>query len=231
MPSRPFRLAAVLAAILASSAPGASATDVSADAPPMHVEDGAVRIGSRTVRLPAGDWTLVHAKDVHPALARDIDVTTAWLVLLRNGRFGMAMQLSLPVDDMKKDRRLPDNPCKAREGALRGDYSHARSELDCLAVFGHHDLQAVLQQRSPRTAKWLARRGVPKVDDGVEFTYAHREGVMLGRVAFYFPAQDFASDDDAATWASALRDAFEPLVERKVTQVDIPPPPAAPSQP
>ena len=226
MPSCPFRLASLLAAILCLAAPAAHATDVSADAPPTHVEDSAVRIGSRTVRLPAGDWTLVHAKDFHPALARDVDVTTAWLVLLRDGRFGMAMQLSLPVDDMKKDRRLPDNPCKAREGALRGDYTHARSELDCLAVFGHHDLQAILQQRSPRTAKWLARRGVPRIDDGVEFTYAHREGVMLGRVAFYFPAQEFASDDEAAAWANALRNAFEPLVERKVTQADIPPLPA-----
>lgn len=222
MPLRPFQLAGLSAALLLLAAPAVRATDVVALAPPVHVDDAVVRIGSRTVRLPAGDWTLVHAKDVRPAQARDIDVTTAWLVLLRDGRFGMAMQLSLPVDDMKKDRRLPDNPCTARDGVLRGDYSHGRSEMDCLAVFGHHDLQAVLEQRSPRTAKWLARRGVPKVDDGVEFTYAHREGLMIGRVAFYFPAQEFASDDEAAAWAATLREAFEPLVERKVTQVDIP---------
>lgn len=231
MPSRSFRLASLLAASLALTTPGARATDVSADAPPMPVQDGIVRIGSRSVHLPAGDWTLVHAKDFRPALARDIDVTTAWLVLLREGRFGMAMQLSLPVDDMKKDRRLRDNPCTARDGVLRGDYSHGRSEMDCLAVFGHHDMQSILQQRSPRTARWLARQGVPRVDDGVEFTYAHREGPMLGRVAFYFPAQEFASDDEAAAWAAAVRQAFEPLVERKVTQVDIPPLPAAPPEP
>ena len=231
MPLRPFHIAWLFAATLSLAAPGVRATDVVAMAPPVHVDDAAVRIGSRTVRLPAGDWTLVHAKDVRSQQARDIDVTTAWLVLLRDGRFGMAMQLSLPVDDMKKDRRLPDNPCTARDGVLRGDYSHGRSEMDCLAVFGHHDLQAILQQRSPRTAKWLARRGVPKVDDGVEFTYAHREGLMLGRVAFYFPAQEFASDDEAAAWAATLREAFEPLVERKVTQVDIPALPGPARQP
>jgi hypothetical protein len=103
--------------------------------------------------------------------------------------------------------------------------------MDCLAVFGHHDMQAILQQRSPRTAKWLARQGVPPIADGVEFTYAHREGLTLRRVAFYFPAQEFAGDDEAAAWAAAVRQAFEPLVERKVTQVDIPPLAAAPRQP
>ena len=226
------RLVPTIAAALGLACPAAGATDAVAAATPVALADGTVQIGTRSVRLPPGDWTLVHTKEFHPPMARDVDITTAWVVLLRDGRFGMAMQLSLPVSDMRKDRRIPDNPCTARDGVLRGDYSHGQSDMECLAVFGHHDLQAILAQRSPRTAKWLANRGVPKVDDGVEFTYAHREGRMLGRVAFYFPAQDFASDDEAAAWAASVRQAFEPLIERKVGEIDVPPLPApVPAQP
>ena len=232
MSPRPSRLASLCASVLALAASVAGAVDVSTATPPMRIEDGSVQIGSRSVRLPAGDWTLVHVKDFRPVPTRDFDITTAWVVLLRDGRFGMAMQLSLPVADLKKERQPPDNPCTTRDGVLRGDYSRGKSEMDCLAVFGHHDLQAILEQRSPRTARWLARRHVPRVDDGVEVTLAHRQGTMLGRVAFYFPAQDFASDDDAAAWAAAVRAAFEPLVERKATEAAVPALPApAPTDP
>ena len=225
---RSIHFASAIAASLALACAAACATDVVTAATPVALADGKVQIGTRSVRLPPGDWTLVHVKDFHPPMARDVDITTAWVVLLRDGRFGMAMQLSLPVSDMRKDRRIPDNPCTARDGVLRGDYSHGESEMECLAVFGHHDLQQILQQRAPRIEHWLGRRA-QKVDDGVEVTYSHREGRMLGRVAFYFPARDFASDDDAARWAAAVRATFEPLVERKVTEVTLPPLPAPPA--
>lgn len=222
---------ALLAATLSALASGgAHATDVAGLQGPVALADGAVQIGSRTVRLPAGDWTLMHVKVFQPPLAHGIDVTTAWAVLLRDGRFAMAMQLSLPLVDMRKERKFGDNPCTAHDGVLRGDYSHGQSEMDCLAVFGHHDLQQILRQRAPRIDHWLARRGAPRVDDGVEVTYSHREGRMIGRVAFYFPARDFASDDDAARWAAAVSATFEPLVERKVAEVTLPPLPA-PAQP
>jgi len=226
MPTALLRLALPLAAALACCAAGA--TDVVTAATPAALADGVVQIGTRSVRLPPGDWTLVHTKDFRPPMARDIDITTAWVVLLRDGRFVMAMQLSLPVADMRKDRRLPDNPCTARDGVLRGDYSHGESEMECLAVFGHHDLQQILQQRAPRIEHWLGRR-TAKVEDGVEVTYSHRAGRMLGRVAFYFPAIDFASDDDAARWAAAVRATFEPLVERHVPEVTLPPLPTPPA--
>ena len=228
MPVRPSRLAHPLAVVFALACGTAGATDVVAASTPVALADGRVQIGTRSVRLPPGDWTLVHTKEFHPPMARDVDITTASVVLLRDGRFGMAMQLSLPVSDMRKDRRIPDNPCTARDGVLRGDYSHGESEMECLAVFGHHDLQQILQQRAPRIEHWLGRRA-QKVDDGVEVTYSHREGRMLGRVAFYFPARDFASDDDAARWAAAVRATFEPLVERKVGEVTLPPLPTPPA--
>jgi hypothetical protein len=222
------RLAPSIAAVLVLACHAAGATDVVAASTPVALTDATVQVGTRSVRLPPGDWTLVHTKEFHPPMARDVEVTTAWVVLLRDGRFGMAMQLSLPVADMRKDRRLADNPCTARDGVLRGDYSHGESEMECLAVFGHHDLQQILRQRAPRIEHWLGRRA-GKVDDGVEVTYSHREGRMLGRVAFYFPASDFASDDDAARWAAAVRATFEPLVERKVAEVTLPPLPTSPA--
>jgi hypothetical protein len=226
MPIHLLRSTLLAATLFALASGGARATDVTGLQGPVALADGAVQIGSRTVRLPPGDWTLVHVKVFQPPLARDIDVTTAWAVLLRDGRFAMAMQLSLPLVDMRKERKFGDNPCTARDGVLRGDYSHGQSEMDCLAVFGHHDLQQILQQRTPRIGHWLARRGAPHVDDGVEVTYSHREGRKIGRVAFYLPARDFASDDDAARWAAVVRATFEPLVERKVAEVTLPPLPA-----
>ena len=228
MPLRLPRLVPSVAAVLALTCHAARATDVVTASTPVALTDGTVQVGTRSVRLPPGDWTLVHTKEFRPPMARDIEITTAWVVLLRDGRFGMAMQLSLPVADMRKDRRLNDNPCTARDGVLRGDYSHGDSEMDCLAVFGHHDLQQILRQRAPRIEHWLGRRA-GKVDDGVEVTYSHREGRRLGRVAFYFPAIDFASDDDAARWAAAVRATFQPLVERQVAEVTLPPLPTPPA--
>ena len=228
MPLPCLRSRLLLAAASTLAAGAVHATDANAVTPPVKIRDASVQIGDRSVHLPPGDWTLVQVKDFQGTLRlRDIDVTTAWAVLLRDGRFGMAMQLSLPLKDMARDRRTPDkNPCTAREGVLRGDYSHGHSEMECLAVFGHHDLQAILQQRGPHAAKWLRRKGVPDVDDGVEFTYSHRDGLAYGRVAFYFPARDFQSDDDAAGWARAVQQAFEPLIERKATDVTLPALPA-----
>jgi len=219
------RLAPVpLVALLTLAGAPARAIDANAITPPARITDGRVQIGERSVLLPPGDWTLVQVKEFQGARRMaDIDVTTAWAVLLRDGHFGMAMQLSLPLKDLTKDRRTPDkNPCTTREGVLRGDYTHAHSELECLAVFGHHDLQDILDRRSPHAAKWLRKRGVPAVADGVEFTYSHREGLAYGRVAFYFPASDFQSDDDAATWAHAVEQAFAPFIERKVSDVALP---------
>lgn len=227
MPLKPGRTPLLLAALVLATG-AAHAIDANAATPPVRITDGAVQIGDRSVRLPPGDWTLVQVKDFQGAQRlHDIDVTTAWAVLLRDDRFGMAMQLSLPLKDMTRDRRTPDkNPCTAREGVLRGDYTHGRSEMECLAVFGHHDLQQILRQRGPHAAKWLHRQGVPDVADGVEFTYSHRAGLAYGRVVFYFPAQDFQSDDDAAAWARAVQQAFEPLIERRATDVAVPPLPA-----
>jgi hypothetical protein len=233
MPIRRLRLALPLLLPLALAAPAARAIDVNAVTPPVKLADRSVQIGDRSVHLPPGNWTLVQVKEFHGAMKRqDIDVTTAWAVLLRDGRFGMAMQLSLPIHDMTRNRRTPDNPCTAREGVLRGDYSHGKSEMECLAVFGHHDLLAMLEQRGPHAAKWLRKKGVTAIDEGVEFTYSHREGMAYGRVVFYFPAQEFQSDDDAANWARAVQLAFEPLIERKVADVTLPPLPApAPPDP
>jgi hypothetical protein len=218
----------LLAACLAFAAGAAQALDADAATPPMKIADGNVQIGDRRVHLPAGEWTLVQVKDFQGAMRlRDIDVTTVWAVLLHDGRFGMAMQLSLPLQDMARDRRTPDkNPCTTREGVLRGDYSRGRSEMECLAVFGHHDLQEILQRRGPHADKWLRHRGIPAVADGVEVTYSHRAGLAYGRVAFYFPAADFESDDAAAAWARAVQQAFEPLIERKATDVTVPALPA-----
>ena len=50
----------------------------------------------------------------------------------------------------------------------------------------------------PRIGHGLPRRGAPRVDDGLEGTCSRREGRMIGRVAFQFPLQDFASDAAAA---------------------------------
>jgi hypothetical protein len=215
------------AQLLALAAPAARATDANAITPPVKLADRSVRIGERSVHLPPGDWTLVQVKEFHgPRKLQDIDVTTAWAVLLRDGQFGMAMQLSLPIHDMTRDRTTTNNPCTARDGVLRGDYSHSKSEMECLAVFGHHDLIAILQQRGPHAAKWLKKKGIPAVGDGVEFTYSHREGMAYGRVVFYFPAQEFQSDDAAAQWARAVQTSFEPLIERKVADVALPALPA-----
>jgi len=232
MPRRHPFAPLVFATLVALVAAPARAIDVNAVTPPVKIADGRVQIGERSVRLPPGDWTLVQVKEFQGARhMADIDVTTAWAVRLRDGRFDMAMQLSLPLKDLARDRRTPDrNPCTTREGVLRGDYTHGHSELECLAVFGHHDLQDVLQRRGPHAARWLRRQGVPAVADGVEFTYSHREGLAYGRVAFYFPASDFQSDDDAAAWARRVEQAFGPFIERQVPDVTLPalPAPATP---
>ena len=229
MKSRPPRFHLLLAAAaLACFAGQAHATDVASATPPLRLADGTLQIGARTLRLPPGDWTLVQVKDFHgtPRL-RDLEMITAWAVDIDHQQLRMALQLSLPLAEMKKMHRIVDNPCTARDGVLRGDYSRSKSEMECLAVFGHHDLNAIIAGRGTKTAHWLARKGIAPVGDGVEFTYSHREGLALGRVAMYFPARYFASDDEAARWAQQVRDNFEPLIEGRSAEARLPALPAA----
>ena len=213
----------LLLALTSALAP-ACATDAATASVPRHLDDASVQIAGRRVQLPPGDWTLVQSRDFHGAQRlRDVDVLTAWLVDLDHGQPRAVIQLSLPLAEMTRAHPVADvNPCTARDGVLRGDYSHSRSEMECLAVFGHHDLGAILRKRSPRTANWLARQGSAPIADGVEFAYSHRAGTALGRVAMYFPARYFASDDDAAQWARTIREVFEPLVERPDAQARLP---------
>ena len=128
MPSRLLRLALPVVLLLAFATPAARATDAKAADTPTKLRDGVVQIGERAVRLPPGDWTLVHVKDFHPrADARHRRRPPPGSCCCATDASAWRCSCRCRSADMKKERRIPDNPCTARDGVLRGDYSYART--------------------------------------------------------------------------------------------------------
>ncbi len=206
----------------------AGAIDAVQAQPPLAVADGSLQIGSRTLRLPSGEWILV-GRRVRSLMVtpRQVDGVDAWLVRLDRARFNLAIHVALPTVDGPGVHEWGQNPCASDDNILRQDLSRALTLPECLAIVGHRDMQAALVGIAPGVQRWLEARRLLATGPVVEFAYRERSSGTYGAVSLYFAAECFPSDDDARKWAHGLRQALRPFFEGRQLDADLPPGPTA----
>ena len=227
---RPFQLAAagMLAISLASAPSRAVATEIRTAKAPAELEDRALQIGSRTLRLPPGRWRLMQ-RDMFLTASRgdhqDVDVYGAWAVWLDDdAEPRMIVHLTLPLSDAPKLRRWDVDPCTANPNPLRHRLTSGHQENECLEILAVPDLFARLGGDGSLIGHWLATRRDRGAESAVEIVYAVRSDTSYARMEMFVPAATFDSDDDASAWANAMSDAVLPLFAGKVDAAMLPAP-------
>ena len=227
---RPGQLAAagILSIALAWAPSRAAATDIRAAKAPAELDDRALKIGSRTLRLPPGRWRLMQ-RDMFLTPSRgdhqDVDVYGAWAVWLDDdAEPRMIVHLTLPLSDAPRLRRWDVDPCTKNPNQLRHRLTSGHQENECLEVLAVPDLFARLGGDGSLIAHWLATRRGRGLESAVEIVYAVRSDTSYARMELFLPAATFESDDDASTWANAMGDAVLPLFAGKVDSVLLPAP-------
>jgi hypothetical protein len=228
---RPLALATASVGALAG-VDSVHATDALAATVPSDLPDARLDIGSRHFGLPpAGRWTLVQ-RDERPLAERREkgSVVETWAVAMDGPRVRMVVKLTMPSDGGHRTRRTVLSPCLEPEGILREDLSSKAGLPECLAIFGHENLRGIFRRRALPAAGWIAAHAeVDPSAPAVEFAYTKRADTAFGSVRIFTTTDAFPADDDARRWATALREALEPLFEGRSDDGAIPPLPAAPA--
>ena len=223
--------AATTLALLALGAGGVRAMDLTRATAPAAVTDNEVRIGSRTFKLPPGQWVLAQGESftTHRADNADVGAYRALLVLVDKGQFRAAIDLSLPVADAPQLASWGDDPCRPRSGALHAGATQKFGGQQCLAVFGHADLLQALQRERPRAAQWLLDTHVVNLGPAIEVAYTSQQSASFGRLDVYLTAPYFDSDDATTQWAAALEDSVKRVFASRAFSATLPALPVLPA--
>ena len=216
-------LLAALVTLALAPAPG-HATDIAHAAVPSPIADNELRIGSHIFHLPPGQWTLVQGQTFTTGSAsnRDAEIFRGVVVLVDKGQFRVAIDLSLPVQDVPGIASWGDDSCAANNGALHATPMTKFGGRQCLAVFGHPDLQRALQRSSPYAARWLHDQHVVGLGSAIEIVYTSRQDATFGRMHVFFTAPYFDSDEAMTKWAAALEDSVKREFASKAFSATLP---------
>ena len=232
-PIRKFaRVSTLLAAGLLLLAPLAGrATDIAHAPIPSPVTDNELRIGSHVFKLPPGQWTLVQGQTfMSPSSGnRDAEVFRGVVVLVDNGQFRVAIDLSLPVQDAPGLAGWGDDACAAHNGALHSTAMTKFGGTQCLAVFGLPDLLRHFQHTNPYAARWMLDQHVVGLGSAIEIVYTSRQDATFGRLHAFFSAPYFDSDEAMNRWASALEDSLKRVFASKAFAATLPALPVLPA--
>ena len=211
-------------AMLALAPATGHATDIAHAAVPSPIADNQLRIGSHVFHLPPGQWTLVQGQTFTTGSAsnRDAEIFRGVVVLVDKGQFRVAIDLSLPVQDVPGIASWGDDSCAANNGALHATSMTKFGGRQCLAVFGHADLQRALQRTSPYAARWLHDQHVVGLGSAIEIVYTSRQDATFGRMHVFFTAPYFESDEAMTKWAAALEDSVKREFASKAFSATLP---------
>ena len=223
--ARHFRAGLVAGLALLALAPASSrATDIAHASVPSAIPDNQLRIGSHIFHLPPGQWTLVQGQTFTTGTSgnRDAEVFRGVVVLVDHGQFRVAIDLSLPVQDAPGLVAWGEDSCAPNNGALHATPMTKFGGQQCLAVFGHPDLQRALQRTSPYAARWMHDQHVVGLGSAIEIVYTSRQDATFGRMHVFFTAPYFESDEAMTQWAAALEDSVKREFASKAFSATLP---------
>jgi hypothetical protein len=213
-------------------APAASrAMDIAHATTPVVVSDNTIRIGSRSFKLPDGQWVLVQGDTSMARSANNVDVEVfrGIVVLADKGQFRVAIDLSLPLRDSPQIASWGDDACRRNSGALHADATQKFGGQQCLAVFGHPDLLRTFRRQTPQAAQWLLDNRVVGLGSAIEIVYTSQQDATFGRMHVFVSAPYFDSDEATTKWAAALEDSMKRVFASRALSATVPALPVLPA--
>jgi hypothetical protein len=225
--------AAVIGALMVMSAARADDSAVVADwrsAAPLP--DSTLRIVSRKLHLPPGHWTFIERVDsrTRTTNGEEVAISTAWAVRIEDGRFRMAVALSLPARHLVGIHRWGPDPCVHTDGQIhQRDVSASRSNPECLSIEGFHAFMQSMRRTNLHVAQWFETHGFGDDDGLVHILYTRSRNGTFGRASVLLPIQAFQSDADAIGWSDTLPGILGPFLDGELDDATLPEPAPLPA--
>lgn len=219
--------------ILAAMAGSAHAIDATQSTPPQAIGDNQLTIGSRTLRLPAGNWNLVaqhqgtitNTKSTQP-------IGKSWRVYAldaKDGVFVNGIELNLTESSVATSGWAPE-PCKAQGYLFMDDFNSGFKTPECLLVFKRagHLTRSASGDFYPQASNWLANQKIKSPGPVYEIMYVKYASNEFGQVRLWVPVSSLPSDDAAVAFAKGLPEQLRRFSERRDQEATLPTLPVRP---
>jgi hypothetical protein len=218
-----IRTAILLMSIYTSNI--ALALDFSREAPPAIVTDGSASVGSRSVKLPSGEWTyLSHFSGKQSTLQGNAPVPwhSGYFAKATGNRFDIGLILTI-ADSNNLMRGWDADPCKSEGLIFRNEFDKTFAFPDCVLV--NRRLSHLLGDVRPfmQPAKlWLEKNQIEPIGAVYEIVYARYAASGFGRISLFVPVAKFKDDASAIEWAKRVREQLKGLFENQLKEVELP---------
>jgi len=214
-----------LLAAMAAAAGAAGAVDIVATPPAVPLTDHQLTIGSRSVMLPAGNWTYV-ARDEHMVRTGGVDrkapYYSAYAMQVSHGRMIGAVVVRIPLNSTPVTS-WSEEPCKLDGYLLKEDLGSDFKLPECLVIYKRRaHLAAKLEGFYGQAQDWATAQSVKLPGPVYEVVYIRFASNDFGVVRVFVPQRSVANDDELIAWARQLPAAFKPLFENRQSVAGVP---------
>ena len=216
----------VLAGLVGLIAIDAKAVDVTQVAPPQAIADNQLKIGSRVLRLPEGNWNFVAQKmgDVTNT-SNNLKIGTtfrAYAMDVKDSDFRGGIQLLLPLASFYTSGWRPE-PCKVDNVLYKNDFSSGFSTPECLIVFKRvSHLRRPTDEFYSQASQWAVNEKIKFSGSFYEVVYTKYATNDFGNIRVWIPASSVAGDEAAIAWAQTLPDRLKRLFEGRDSEAVFP---------
>lgn len=210
----------------------AKALDVTQVVPPQAIVDSQLKIGSRVLRLPEGNWNFVAQKigDVTNTNTNLKIGTTfrAYAMDVKDSDFRGGIQFLLPVASFQTISWRPE-PCKVDNVLYKNDFNSGFSTPECLIVFKRTShLRRPTDEFYLQASQWAVNEKVKVAGSFYEIVYTKYATNDFGNIRVWIPVSSVAGDEAAIAWAQTLPDRLKRLFEGRDSEAVFPSLPSKP---
>lgn len=208
---------ALLVGGCAAIAQSALAVNVAEAVPAMELADQQIQVGSRTLRLPVGQWNYIaQTQGAVTAGGRNIGSTyTAYVMDVQGGEMRSGIVLTLPSGSFPASSWL-NEPCKDDKALFKNDFGGSFSQPECLLVYrrsGH--LLGAVTGIYAQAQQWVKATSVKLPGPVYEVVYSKYANNDYGVIRFFIPVNRVANDEAIASWAQQLPGQLRRIFENR----------------
>lgn len=183
------------------------ATNVAELVPAMALTDQQLQIGSRTLRLPEGQWNYIaqsQGRVTHGGIQTVVNTYTVYAMEVQAGRMRSGLVLTLPEGGFSVSNWLSE-PCKVEGYVYRDDFGGSFKTPECLLVYKRRShLGGVVTGFYQQAQQWAQAQSVPLPGPVYEVVYTRYASTDYGSIHFFIPVKAVANDDAVVVWAQQL---------------------------
>jgi len=223
-----YLLRGVASLLCATAVHTAHAIDVGVGNPPQKIDDGQMRVGARTLQLPAGSWTLVakrqdHMSDRHGMNKETRSQTfTAYAMNASDASMRAGVVLKMLLDSHPVTKWV-DEPCQVKDPLYRDDFNSSYGQSQCLLIFKRKThLTSSGDAFYAQAKEWLRENNVANPGPVYEIQYFRFAANEYGWVRVFLPQSLVSSESAVVDYAKQLPGNLKDFFERRTTSATLP---------